>query len=524
MTMCRIALALAFCVTSTWSQPHQNNSIYHIFVRSFSDTPSDQGPNGEIGDLRGIREKLDYLNDGRPGKGDDLEVGILWLMPIFRTGTYHGYDIEDYRSVNPDYGTLQDLRDLVQEAHRRGVRVILDVAFNHTSNRHPWFLEAVRDPKSQYRNFYHLQPANGPASSKRWRTLGDVRYFAHFGERMPDLNFEEPAVRAEAKAIAKFWLDQGIDGFRLDAAKYVFDDGDGKLSEDEVRKNNEWWQDFANYVRSVNPQAVLVGEVLGAPEVLRSHVAGFDALLDYPFLKAARDHIAAPRPGFLATWLTLLKSYRAQRSDFQPWIYLGSHDETPRLASFLQNRTPADAEQRYRLGMYMLFTLARHPILYNGDELMQRGVKWPEDGSRVYDETIREPFPWFRSRVSPPQTSWFAPRYDKPNDGISVEEQDRPGTMLDLVRRFARLRVQHPEFANGNIDSILADTAEWLVFTKGNYLALIRTSPEAGAYRPADIPQWRGARVVFSSEGTPKSATAGSVSVPGFGFVLLQRL
>ncbi|HYP08774.1 MAG TPA: alpha-amylase family glycosyl hydrolase [Bryobacteraceae bacterium] len=496
------SVVAAVCVLPACPQALASNDfVYHVFVRSFADAASDRGANGQIGDLRGLRENLDYINDGRPGKGSDLEAGILWLMPIFPTGTYHGYDIEDYRAVNPEYGTLQDLRDLVQEAHRRGVRVILDIAFNHTSNRHPWFLEAVKNPASRYRKFYVMEPAEGQARSRRWRAVGSLRYFAPFSDRMPELNLDDPAVRTEVKAIAKFWLDQGIDGFRLDAAKHAFDDGEGEFTEEEVRKNNDWWREFCDFVYSVKADAVLVGEVLGRPDMLRRHARGFDALLDDPFLDAAREYIAAPRPGLLRAWLDWVRGYRQAngRGRFEPWVFLGSHDRTPRLASFLEQRAAGRVEEAYRLGMYLLFSVARFPVMYSGDELMQRGVKWPNDGSRVYDETLREPFPWFASGTSkPPQTGWFAPRYDKPNDGVSVEEQGRRGGMLDLVRRLSRLRVQYPEFATGDIDAVLADDAEWLVFTKGRYLVQIRAMGVGSAYR---LPQaWRKARVVFRSD------------------------
>lgn len=504
----RLLATFALCACSAWSQDKANNFVYQIFVRSFADSPSDRHLEGEIGDLRGIRENLHYLNDGRPGKGNDLEAGILWLMPIFPSQSYHGYDIDDYRSVHPDYGTMQDLKDLLNAAHRRGVRIILDIAFNHTSDRHPWFMEAVRNPESPFRRFYRMQPPDGPVPSRRWRQIGSIRYFAGFSENMPDLNFDEPAVRAEIKAVAKFWLEQGIDGFRLDAAKHIFDD-DGDLTEEEVRKNNDWWREFSDYVYSVKPNAVLVGEVLGSPERLRLHARGLDALLDEPFLVAAREHIVAPRAGFLGTWLRWLGSYReANGRSFQPWVFLGSHDRTPRLASFLEQRAAGRMEEAYRLGMLLLFSLARHPVLYNGDELMQRGVKWPDDGSRTYDKTLREPFPWLASGAqTPPQTNWFPPRYDKPSDGVSTEEQSKRGRMLDLVRTFGRLRAQHPEFANGEIDAVIADTAEWLVFSKGRYLVQIRTGPPAAGFPLPD--NWRNARVVFRSEE--------------IGFALLER-
>ena len=168
-----------------------NNLVYQVFVRSFADTPADTD---RIGDLRGLRENLKYVSD--------LNAGILWLMPVFPSTTYHGYDIADYRNINPDYGNLRDMDDLIEAAHRRGIRIILDIAFNHTSTEHPWFQEALRDPASPYRKFYHFDPKarNG--------------YLALFSRNMPDLNLAVPEVRAEVKDIAKFWLNRGIDGFR----------------------------------------------------------------------------------------------------------------------------------------------------------------------------------------------------------------------------------------------------------------------------------------------------------------------
>ena len=122
--------------------PPQNNLVYEIFVRSFCSSDSEHHP---AGDLKGVTSKLDsYLNDGKPQTDQDLEVGILWLMPVFPSPSSHGYDVTDYRSVNAEYGTLDDLKTLVQEAHRRGVRVVLDIPFNHTSDRHPWFQDAVK--------------------------------------------------------------------------------------------------------------------------------------------------------------------------------------------------------------------------------------------------------------------------------------------------------------------------------------------------------------------------------------------
>jgi alpha-amylase len=546
-----------------------NSFVYQIFVRSFADTPSDSAPSGrgETGDIRGILENLDYLNDGKPATDADLEVGILWLLPIFPSPTYHGYDVTDYRAVNPDYGTIQDLRRLLDAAHKRGMRVILDLPVNHTSRQHAWFKQAVNDPASGFRKFYHFSSADQPAPPGVWHlatgTGGkSVRYLGVFSSEMPDLNFDEPQVRTEVKAIARFWLDQGVDGFRLDAAKHIYGTSLNDVSESVILRNNDWWREFSDFVYGVKPNAVIVGEVLGDPEMLRRHAWGNDALVDEPFMKAARSRMAFPGADFLTNWASFLRRCRevnkeaharpgspARSEPFQPFTYLASHDENPRLASHLEDMKhrgmQATVDQAYRLGMYLLTSMSKYAILYNGDELMQPGIKWngdPRDkggdGSGIYDETLREPFPWGKSGSRPPQTGWFAARFDRPDDGISVEEENAPASMLSLVRALTNLRTQHPSWANGDIGTILNDSPEWMVFERvsgrDRYLVLLNSTGSGREYEfhSAWHPDYAGAQLLFWSDGNRKEwkneskagkRIASSVFVPPWGMVLLRQ-
>jgi alpha-amylase len=549
-----------------------NNLVYHIFIRSFADTPSDTAPpgeRGEAGDLKGIREQLDYLNDGDPNTDDDLEVGILWLMPIFRSRSYHGYDVTDYKDVNPEYGTIQDLKDLIDAAHQRGVRIILDVPFNHTSHEHPWFTQAVEDPSSRFRTFYHFSDADQPAPPGPWHiatssTGQRVRYLGLFSPSMPDLNFDAPAVRQEVKAIAQFWLDQGIDGFRLDATKHVYGDTFGGLPEPAILRNNDWWREFSDHVARINPNAVLVGEVLGDRETLRRHAYGHDALLDEPFMHAARSRIAFPSAGFVTAWKEFVNRCRdvnrlahqgpgslPRNEPFHPFLFLASHDANPRLASHLEDMKrqgmQPSVDEAYRVGMYVLTSMGKYPILYNGDEVMQRGFKWngnppngnpPGDSSGVFDETLREPFPWHKSGDRPPQTAWFPPRFDAPNDGVSIEEQGSAGHILHLVRALTNLRAEHPGYANGELGAILTDSADWMVFEKVSdqerYLVLINPTGHGHDYdfHQGWFPQYVGAQLMFWSDGqrqewkdetsAPKPIET-KVFVPPYGMVLLRE-
>ena len=561
-----IAALLAWPSHAQPPAPPRNNLVYEIFVRSFAD--GDNDPKG-VGDLTGITAQLDrYLNDGNPQTLGDLEVGVLWLMPIFPSPSYHGYDVTNYRDVNPDYGTLSDFKTLIAQAHKRGVRIMLDVPFNHTSDRHPWFREAVNNPTSPRRRFYLIEPDTGTRSGP-WHSIvsqsGEkLRYLGLFSSQMPDLNFDNPDVRREVEATAAFWLDLGVDGFRLDAAKHIYGESLDRLSEDDILHNNEWWREFSQFVYRRAPDAMLVGEVLGDREMLRRHAWGLDGLVDEPYMNEVRAEIGHPSPGLVGRYAQFVEQARALNrtaydpslpfpdQPFESYPFLASHDRNPRLASDIEEMQrrgmPYSVDEAYRLALCMLFSMAERPILYEGDELMQRGWKWngnprtdpnsPGDGSGIYDETLREPFPWFASGQGPGQTRWFSSRFDFPNDGVSREEQGQPGGMLDLVRGLSHLRARHPGFANGTIGAIASDSAEWMVFERASggerYMVLINLTSTGRDYRfhAAWFPQYRGADLIFWSDGHSRQwkdtsndgqRIGDSVFVPAVGLVVLRQ-
>lgn len=549
--LCRFVLAAcvwavlgrAATVPIQAAEPPGNNTIYEILVRSFYDSNGDG-----VGDLQGLTQRLDYLNDGKPQTNDDLEVGILWLMPIFPSARYHGYSVDNYRDIHPQYGTLADFDALVAATHQRGVRIILDIPFNHTSNQHPWFKDAVQKPStSPYREYYHLVVDHEPYGNNWHWVVNDagqkVHYFGLFGSDMPDLNMANEKVKVEVKEVAKFWLSRGVDGFRLDAAKHIFG-WSMTPTWDDILKNNAWWKDFSEYVRSIKPSAVVVGEVLGDTTLIHHFAWGLDWLLDPPFMSRVRAFSSSPSSGLIGWWTDYLAYARKNNSRFNLMPYVSSHDENPRLASFLKKEAPQRSEQAYRLAMYLLLTMGKYPVLYYGDEVMQEGWKWngsppPDgDGSQVYDETLREPFPWYAAWTGPGQTSWFRPRFDGPNDGVSVEEQaSRGDSLLSLVRALTNFRAAYPDFADGETTSVLNDAADWAVFEKKSggsaYLVLVRTADTASNYRFHEgwHPEYRDARVVFKSDGVLRkwedtSAAGlkieGSVDVPPAGLVILK--
>jgi hypothetical protein len=237
---------------------------------------------------------------------------------------------------------------------------------------------------------------------------------------------------------------------------------------------------------------------------------------------------------------------------FEPYAFVASHDRNPRLASHFEEMKrhgmALGIDEAYRLTLYLLLSLSSHPVLYSGDEVMQRGWKWngnprtatdhPGDGSGIYDETLREPFPWYASGQGLGQTRWFTPRFDKANDGVSREEQSKPGGMLDLVRGLSNLRTRHPSLANGEIGAIPSDSADWIVFERvsgsDRYLVLTNRSSTGKNYRfhTAWFPQYRGADVIFWSDGHARTwkdvssdgqRIADSVFVPPVGLVVIRQ-
>lgn len=234
---------------NTKQKTYDGRVFYEIFVRSFNDSNGDG-----IGDLKGVTEKLDYL------KG--LGVKGIWLMPINASSSYHGYDVDDYYSINKDYGTMEDFEELIKEAHKRDIKVIMDMVLNHTSVNNKWFESARQSEDSPYRDYYiwsndmSLKTKVSSMNTKCWSQNGDKQelYYSVFWSGMPDLNYDNDKVFDEVKKITKYYLnDVKVDGFRLDAAKWVYDD--------DLDKNVKFWNKYSKYVKSVKKDAIIVANM-----------------------------------------------------------------------------------------------------------------------------------------------------------------------------------------------------------------------------------------------------------------------
>ena len=349
--------------------PWWNDAVfYEIFVRSFRDSDGDG-----IGDFNGITEKLDYL--------EALGIKGLWLMPINPSPSYHGYDVTDYYAVNSDYGTMDDFKRLLEEAHKRDIKVIIDFVMNHTSSKHPWFLSALT-PGSEYHDWYKWSETDpgtlGPWGAKAWhRASNGQYYYAIFWDQMPDLNYDNPAVREEIKKVTSFWLkDIGSDGFRLDAVRYMAEDD--QLADSKA--NHAFLEEWGQYYRSINPQAFTVGEAWTDNANVKKYIntnkelaSAFNFDLSAAMLKLNEGNTTSLR--FILQ--TTIRDFPEQDNA----NFITNHD-MPRV----MNQLGTDKEQRAKIAAGILLTTPGIPFIYYGEEIGMSGTK--------PDELIRTPMQW----------------------------------------------------------------------------------------------------------------------------------
>lgn len=428
--------------------------FYEVFVRSFSDSDGD----GK-GDLAGLVGRLDYLNDGDPATANDLGVDGLWLMPVFESPSYHGYDTVDYETIERDYGSNADFRRLLSEAHRRGLKVIVDFVMNHTSADHPWFVDSASSPASKKRDWYvwsdtdpgWKQPWGGTYGT--WHLKNGAYYYGLFWSGMPDLNFRAFAVREEMKRLASFWLERGVDGFRLDATRHLVETGAG-AGQSDAPETHAFLRELSQHVRRVKPDAVLVGENWTETPVLATYfgsaaaVAGGDELplnFNFPLAEAIVQGVNAGQAAPVAAKLDEMR--RLYPAGVVDAPFLTNHDQR-RLADQL-----GKSAGRLRNAAAVLLTLPGMPFLYYGEEV---GI---ENGPGGGDEAKRTPMPWDASPTGgfSTGTPWypFAPGRETAN--VASQTND-PGSLLSRYRSLLRARKASNALAKGSL-TLLSPTS-----------------------------------------------------------------
>lgn len=431
-------------------------TAYEIFPYSYSDSNGDG-----IGDLKGIENHLDELNDGDDSTCDDLGVNAIWLTPVCTAVSYHKYDITDYESIDPDFGTLDDYDALVKACHKRGMKVLFDLVVNHTSSEHPWFTQAVAYLKTigdgeidtsvcPYAGYYNFTKEAKTGYAQIPGT--DWYYEARFSDGMPDLNLDNEQVRNEIHDIVKFWLGHGVDGFRLDAVtSYYTEDYDKTIS------FLRWLNDTIKQEKS---DAYLVGEAWTDQATYSSYYASHvDSFFDFAF--AGSDGVIASTVKGSMSALDYVKAmageeklYASVYPDYINAPFYTSHD-MDRSAGYYAG----DDGTRCKLALGMNLLMQGNAFVYYGEEIGMKG-----SGK---DENKRAPMYWSKEKTDetcqgPSDMDEVEMKYD-PYD---VQRKD-PSSIYSYVREAVRLRNCYPALTHGKtVVDTERSTEDTAVFTR----------------------------------------------------------
>ena len=415
--------------------------FYEIFVGSFSDSDGDG-----IGDLRGIINRMDYLNDGDPNSGKSLGVEGLWLTPIFTSPSYHKYDVMDYYEIDPQFGTMEDLKELLDLCHERNVKVILDLVINHTSRRCKWFSEFVmarrqEDTASPYYDFYSSCSQNEAYPAGRaWEKIAgtDICYECNFSTDMPELNYDNEGVRQAVLDVAKFYLDMGVDGFRFDAAKYVFL-GDNPTSA-------TFWEWYMDELRKIKPDVYAVAEVWDADGVTDAY---YPAMNCFNFTLSSSGGMLAETAnkrdvnrltGYVDGYI---KNVRSLREDAMIVQFISNHD-MDRAAGFL---TEASGAMKVAANLYLLSSGS--PFIYYGEELGMKGSR----GGANTDANRRLAMVWGDGdTVKDPEGTTY--KASSQITATAADQKADPDSLYSYYKKLIMLRNANPEIARGEYKAL----------------------------------------------------------------------
>ena len=412
-------------------------TCYEIFVRSFYDSDGDG-----VGDINGIIEKLDYINDGDAASQRDLGAQCIWLMPISPSPSYHGYDVTDYYGINPEYGTEADFKRLVAEAHERGIAIVIDMVLNHSSSEHPYFKHALLHEDSPYRDWYIWLPEH-PGVRNEWGGDNWHRnehrgnfYYGFFWQGMPDLNVENREVVEETKRIATHWLrEMGVDGFRLDAIRHLVEADQGRRVSN-LPGTHTFLREYAAHIRSVKPDAYTVGEVWDSSTVLLRYYP--DQLDSHFAFEVADSIISAVRSGDARGILPPIVRLQSEVPDHRWSVFLRNHDQTRTMTELRGDVA------RAKVAATLLLTMPGMPFVYYGEELGMTADK--------PDPRLRTPMHWTAERAAgfTTGTPWEPLRPDSMTANVAAQEND-PASLLNHHRKLIHLRAANPALATGEL-------------------------------------------------------------------------
>ena len=423
--------------------PVDSNAVvfYHIFVGSFSDSNGDG-----IGDLRGIINRMDYINDGDPNSGVSLGAEGIWLSPIFVSPSYHKYDVADYYQVDPKFGTNEDLEELINLCHERGVKIILDMVINHTSSQHPWFQafrEAHRngDTESEYYDLFTWTAETVPG--KTWYTISgsDHKYEGNFSSHMPELNYDNPEAYQLMLDVCKHYLELGVDGFRFDAAKYIY--------YGDTTPNIDFWNRFMADLRSIKPDLYSVAEVWDSDGVTIPYFSSTNCF-NFSMAQANGQIATAAKAGDVNALTAYMEHYigliKAENPDAFPVTFIANHD-TDRAAGFLN----VSSGQAF-VGANLSILMPGSSFIYYGEEI---GLKGSRGGANT-DANRRLAMLWGDGdTVSDPEGADYA---SEQLNGTVVDQLPNGDSLFNHYKKLISIRKAFPEIANGTYTALKTDS------------------------------------------------------------------
>jgi maltose alpha-D-glucosyltransferase / alpha-amylase len=454
----------------------KNAIFYEVYVRAYRDSNADGH-----GDLRGLIEKLDYIQD--------LGVDCIWLLPIFPSPLLDdGYDIADYYNIHPDFGDLQDFKTLLDEAHARGLRLITDLVVNHTSDQHPWFQAARSDPNSPYRDYYVWSDTDEKFSQARiifldteksnwtWDEVAGQYFWHRFYSSQPDLNYDNPAVQEEMLKVMKFWLDLGVDGFRADAVPYLFERPGTNC--ENLPETHTYLKRMRKFIDENYPDRILLCEANQWPQDVIDYFGDddeFHMAFHFPVMPRIYMSLAL---GDRTPLVEILNATPDISQNNQWATFLRNHDEltlemvTPEERQFMWDFYAPAPRMRLNFGIRrrlaplmggdrlkiellnsILFTLPGSPILYYGDEIGMGDNIWLDDR-----DGVRTPMQWDAGPAAgfseAPADRLYAPLiddelYHPKRVQLSTQRSD-PRSLWHTIRRMIYVRKENPVFSSGS--------------------------------------------------------------------------
>lgn len=411
-----------------------NDIYYQVFIRSFADSDGDG-----IGDINGLTDNLDYIKD--------LGATAIWMLPFTQTEidwlSYHGYRVTDYYEVHPEYGTMADLENLIDKADEMGIKIVMDLVINHTSDTHPWYQSAVSSTSSPFRDYY------------LWTTPSSA--FESFPGGMKDLNLGNPEVVNEIKDIVSFWMDKGIKGFRFDAAKHLFLGDPGTNPAVQLTKNYAFLRDLQLFAKAIDPEVFFLGEVFEySYDVYKNYYIGLDSVFDFYTASEIWSKVGnRSNMSLLVQNINrAFNSYKTYNPNYVPSLFISNHD-IDRVASRAEY-SDVNGINDLKQSVSFMMTLPGSPHIYYGDELLMKGTNFEGTSNHgkdltgqgvIYDQYRRAPFKWGDASK---ETTWLNPFGDSNQNDSLIEAKNDVNSMYHHYKTMSNLRQNTPALMYGN--------------------------------------------------------------------------